>query len=379
MPTTRRSDSVASFATRTYGIAGEQRILEHEARPRRIRERDLGGTRLSGIACIVQHDPGRRYRPHDREYGETGDRRRRPPHLDEPPRGEHRERAECEVVVEGPEGTRQVELDGVDDAPPREVAHDQRRDHPDQQPDARVASLPDDDEDREQQQDRCRDHETGEGGERVPHPSERTPDRVVHLPLAAASRDNERRAPPEPEPVDRTADTERQLPGRAHHDRVERREQQRGRQRAGDSQARLAGRADRCRAIRTRRTRAPATRRAARRRADGTPRSRGADPRRPRPGPFGARAARTIAAAAARPSTKDSWYPRSVADWIQVNGETATTAAAMIATRRRSRSCHANAYVATTPAAASSARNGSVEPSTRRATWRSARARPAGT
>src|SRR4029079_17149700 len=76
-----------------------------------------------------------------------------------------------------------------------------------------------------------------------------------------------------------------------------------------------------------------------------------------------ARAARTIAAAAARPSTKDNWYPRSVADWIHVNGETATTTAAMIATRRRSRSCHANAYVATTPAAASSARNGSVEPS----------------
>ena len=56
-----------------------------------------------------------------------------------------------------------------------------------------------------------------------------------------------------------------------------------------------------------------------------------------------ARAARTIAAAAARPSTNDSWYPSSVADWIHVNGESATMAAAMTAMRRRSRSCHANA------------------------------------
>ncbi len=56
-----------------------------------------------------------------------------------------------------------------------------------------------------------------------------------------------------------------------------------------------------------------------------------------------ARAARTMAAAAASPSTNDSWYPSSVADWTQVNGESATIAAAMSATRRRSRSCHANA------------------------------------
>ena len=55
------------------------------------------------------------------------------------------------------------------------------------------------------------------------------------------------------------------------------------------------------------------------------------------------RVARTTAAAPAMPSTNESWYPSSVADCSQTNGESATMTAAIAAMSFRRSNSYPNA------------------------------------